>query len=111
MNHLITAATFTVILGIVSGAPLLTCDKIIEVDQGKDNKVRYLVILKDPQNFQDAEHIIGLVETYQGLLEIDASNIHKTPAKSQLEFHGTYLQGTLSPQALLLVSFHNNISI
>ena len=108
MNHLITTITFTVILGIVSGAPLLTCDKIKDVSQGKDNQDRYLVILKDPQSYQDAEHIIGLVEMYQRLLDTDTSNVHESSAKSQLEFHDIYLQGTLSQQALLLVSFHNN---
>jgi len=46
MNHLITAITFTIILGIVSGAPLLTCNKIKVVKQGKDNQDSYLVVMK-----------------------------------------------------------------
>ena len=111
MNHLIIAITFTVILGIVSGAPLLTCDKIKDVNQGKDNQDRYLVILKDPKSYQDAKHVIELVEMYQQLQERDASNVHEPSVKSQLELlKNVVLQGILSQQALLLVSFHNNDS-
>ena len=106
MNHFIFAITFTIILGIVSGAPLLTCDKIKDVDQGKDNQDRYLVILKDPKSYQDAEHLIRIVESYQLSLEM---NVHDTlVVKSQLELEESVgLQGTLSRQALFLVSFHN----
>jgi len=106
MNHLITAITFTVILGIVSGAPLFTCDKIIGVNQDKDNQDRYLVILKDPKNYQDAEHVLGMVNLYQWSLEKNAFNVHDTSVKSQLELlENVGLQGTLSNQALVLVSF------
>ena len=105
MNHLITAITFTVILGIVSGAPLLTCDKIKDVGQGKDNQDRYLVILKDPKSYQDAEQVTGLVDLYQWSLEMNAFNVDDTPVKSQLEIlENVGLQGTLSKQALVLVS-------
>ena len=108
MNQLITTITFTVILGIVSGAPLLTCDKIKDVGQGKDNQDRYLVILKDPKSYQDAEHVIGLVDLYQWSLDMNAFNIHDTSVKSQLEIlENVGLQGILSKQALHLVSFHN----
>jgi len=41
INHLITAITFTITLGIISGAPLHTCDKI----QGKSFTNRYKVTL------------------------------------------------------------------
>jgi len=110
MNKLITAITFTVILGIVSGAPLLTCDKIKDVKQGKDNQNRYLVILKDPKSYQDAEYVIGIVDLYQWSLEMNAFNVHETSVKSQLEIvENVGLQGTLSKQALFLVSFHNII--
>ena len=108
MNHLITAITFTVILGIVSGAPLLTCDKIKDVNQGKDNQDRYLVILKDPKNYQDAEYVMGIVGLYQWSLETNAFNVYNTSVKSQLELlENVGLQGTLSKQALFLVSFQN----
>ena len=87
MNHLITAITSTVILGIVSGAPLLTCDKIKHVNQDKDNQDRYLD---------------------QWSLEMNAFNLHDNSVKSQLELlENVGLQGILSKQALFLVSFHN----
>jgi len=106
MNHLITAITFTVTLGIASGAPLLTCDKIKYVNQGKDNHDRYLVILRDPKSYQDAEYVIGLVDLYQWSLEMNAFNIHENLVRSQLEpLDNVGLQGTLSKQALVLVSF------
>ena len=105
MNHLITAIAFTVILGIVSGAPLLTCDKIKDVNQRKDNQDRYLVILKDPKSYQDAEYVIGLVDLYQWSLEMNAFNIHENLVRSQLELlDNVGLQGMLSKQALVLVS-------
>jgi len=108
MNHLITAITSTVILGIVSGAPLLTCDKIKHVNQDKDNQDRYLVILKDPKSYRDAEYVIGLVDLYQWSLEMNAFNLHDNSVKSQLELlENVGLQGILSKQALFLVSFHN----
>jgi len=108
MNHLITAITFTVILGIVSGAPLLTCDKIIDVNQDKDNQDRYLVILKDPKSYQDAEFVIGIVDLYQWSLEMNAFNLHDNSVKNHLELlENVELQGILSKQALFLVSFHN----
>ena len=108
MNPSIIAITFTVILGIVSGAPLLTCDKIKDVNQGKDNQDRYLVILKDPKNYQDAEYVMGIVDLYQWSLEMNAFNVYDTSVKSQLELlENVGLQGTLSKQALFLVSFQN----
>ena len=106
MNHLILAITFTVILGIVSGAPLLTCDKIKDVNQGKDNQDRYLVILKDPNSYQDAEYVKEIVDMYQRSREMNAVNAFDTTVKSQLELlENVGLQGTLSKQALFLVSF------
>ncbi|XP_065912312.1 uncharacterized protein [Dysidea avara] len=110
MNHLITAITFTVILGIVSGAPLLTCDKIKDVNQGKDNQDRYLVILKDPKSYQDAEYVMGIVDLYQWSLETNAFNVYNTSVKSQLELlENVGLQGTLSKQALFLVCMDSRV--
>ncbi|XP_065911900.1 uncharacterized protein [Dysidea avara] len=110
MNHLITAITFTVIFGIVSGAPLLTCDKIKDVNQGKDNQDRYLVILKDPKSYQDAEYVMGIVDLYQWSLEMNAFNLHDTSVKSQLELlENVGLQGTLSKQALVLVCMDSRV--
>ena len=106
MNYLITASTFIVILGIVSGAPLLNCDKIKDVNQDKDNQDRYLVILKDPKNYQDAEYVIGIVDLYQRSLEMYV--YYTSVVKSQLELvENVGLQGILSKQALYLVSFYN----
>ena len=108
MNHLTIAITFTVILRIVSGAPLLTCDKIKDVNQDKDNHGRYLVVLKDPRSYQDVEYVIGIVDLYQWSLEMNAFNVHDTSVKSQLELvENVGLQGILSKQALFLVSFHS----
>ncbi|XP_065911835.1 uncharacterized protein [Dysidea avara] len=110
MNHLITAITFTVILGIVSGAPLLTCDKIKDVNQGKDNQDRYLVILKDPKSYQDAEYVMGIVDLYQWSLEMNTINVYDTSVKSQLELlENVGLQGTLSKQALFLVCMDSRV--
>ena len=112
MNHLITAIAFAVILGIVSGAPLLTCDKIKDVNQGKDNQDRYLVILKDPKSYQDAEYVMGIVDLYQWSLEMNTINVYDTSVKSQLELlENVGLQGTLSKQALFLVRFKNAMCI
>ena len=106
MNYWITEVTFTIILGIVSGAPLLTCDKIKDVNQGKDNQDRYLVILKDLKSYQDAQHVIGLVDLYQWSLEMNAAIAFDTTVRSQLELlENVGLKGTLSKQALFLVSF------
>ncbi|XP_065912012.1 uncharacterized protein [Dysidea avara] len=110
MNHLITAITFTVILGIVSGVPLLTCDKIKDVSQGKDNQDRYLVILKDPKSYQDAEYVMGIVDLYQWSLEMNVFNVHDNSVKSQLELlDNVGLQGTLSKQALVLVCMDSRV--
>ena len=106
MNYLLTAITFTLILRIVSGTQLFTCDKIKDFDQEKDNQNRYLVILEDPKSYQDAEYVIGLVDLYQWSLEMNAGSIHEPLVKSQLEVAENMdgLQGTLSKQALFLVS-------
>ena len=112
MNHFITAITFTITLGIVSGAPLLTCDKIRDFKQEMENQDRYLVILKDPKNYQEAEYVIGLVDLYQWSLEMNAVNVHDASVKSQLELlENVGLQGTLSKQALVLVSIVNTLTI
>ena len=104
MNPSIILITFTVIFGIVSGAPLLTCDKIKDVNQGKDNQDRYLVILKDPKSYQDAEYVMGIIDRCQWSLEMNAVNVFDTSVKSQLELlENVGLQGTLSKQALFLV--------
>jgi len=106
MNRLIAAITFTVILGIVSGAPLLTCDKIKDVSQRTDNQDRYLVTLKDPKSYQDAECVIGIVNRYTNTV-----NAFDTTVKSQLELlENVGLYGTLSKQALIMVRFNNMIS-
>ncbi|XP_065912761.1 uncharacterized protein [Dysidea avara] len=110
MNHLVIAVTFTAILRIVSGAPPLTCDKIKDVNQGKDNQDRYLVILKDPKSYQDTEYVMRIVDLYQRSLEMNAFNVHDNSVKSQLELlENVGLQGTLSKQALVLVCMDSRV--
>ena len=87
------AITFTVILGMVLGAPLLTCDKI----QGESFTHRYKVTLEDPRY---AEDVMELVEKYQNMA--DPSEI-----VSKLEPFRNELKGSLSEQALLLVRYHD----
>jgi len=90
----------------VSGAPQLNCDKIKDGNQGKDNHGRYLVLLKNPKSFQDAEYVMGIVDLYQWSLEMHASNVDEPSIESRLELlENVGLQGTLSKQALFLVSF------
>jgi len=92
MNHFITAITFTIILGIASGAPLITCDKIKDVNQRKESQNRYLVKLKDPKSYQDAEYVIGIVDLYTNTVKV-----FDTTVKSQLELlENGGLHGALS---------------
>jgi len=111
MNRLIISFTFTVILGISSGAPILTCDKIKDVKQGKYYQNRYLVVLKDPKSYQDAKSVIRIVDLYQQSLENNTVNVFDTAIRSQLKLlENVGLQGTLSKQALFLVRFTNAIT-
>ena len=66
-NHLIITISFTVILGIVSGAPL--CDKI----QGESFTHRYKVTLEDPRYDED---VIELVEKYQDMADSSTNWSH-----------------------------------
>ena len=91
MNHLIIAVSFTVILGIVSAAPMPSCDKI----QGETITNKYKVTLK---NLEDAKDVIEIVDNYQ-LTVTDPSAVD-----SKLEPLGDELVGSLSKQALVLVS-------
>ena len=91
MNHLSIAVSFTVILGIVSAAPMPSCDKI----QGETITNKYKVTLENPE---DAKDVIKIVENYQ-LTVADPSAV-----ESKLEPFGDELVGSLSKQALVLVS-------
>ena len=94
MNQWIIAITFTVILEIVSGAPLFSCDKM----QGETITNRYKVTLKNPE---DAKKVKEMVECYQ-------SNIPEpSEVQSKLEPLGDELVGSLSKQALVLVSLQD----
>ena len=97
-----------VALGIASGFPLKACDKLKDVKEGADNYNMYLIKLNDSNNYKDAEHVINLVKQYQATLEQDASNVHEPSVRSQLELteNAGVLHGTLSQQALFLVSMH-----
>ena len=107
MSHQLSLAiVLAAMLGIASSFPLQTCDKLKDVKEGADNYNHYLVKLKDSGNFMDAEHVINLVNQYQTTLEMYASNVHEPSVKSQLELSekAGVLHGTLSQQALVLVS-------
>jgi len=110
MSHFIIVITFTVILRIASGVPPLTCNKIKDISQQKDNQDRYVVILNDPKSYQDAKYVIRKVDQYQRSLEINAVNTYDITVKSELElFENVGLHGVLSKQALLLVSHIANV--
>ena len=106
MKQIVLAAVLAITLGIASGFPLFTCDKLRAVDEGVDNNDQYLVKLKDSNNYKDAKHLIDLVKQYQISLELHASNVHGSSVKSELELSENegVLLGTLSHQALTLVS-------
>ena len=106
MNQAIFAMLLAVTLGMASGFPLQACDKLKDVKEGADNYSRYLVKLKDPGNYEDAKYVINIVNQYQATLEQHASNVYEPSVKNQLELseNAGVLQGTLSQQALLLVS-------
>ena len=101
-------AVLIAMLGIASSFPLKTCDKLKGVKEGGDNYNLYLVKLKDPDNYEDTEYVINLVKQYQAILEQHASNVHEPSVRSRLELteNAGVLHGTLSQQALLLVSSH-----
>ena len=106
MDQAIFAAVLAIILGVASGAPLHTCDKLTDVREGADNYDQYLVKLKDSDNHMDAEYVINLVNQYQTTLELYASNVHEPSVRSELVLteNAGVLYGTLSQQALFLVS-------
>ena len=105
MNQTVVAAMLAaMVLGITSGFPLKTCDKLKGVRKGTDNYDLYLVQLID---HKDAEYIINLVSEYQTTLDQHpASNESEPSVTSKLELTGDLgmLHGFLSQQALLLVS-------
>lgn len=80
--------------------------KLKDVEEGADNHDQYLVKLKDTNNYVDAQNLIDVVKQYQTTLEMYASNVHESSIKSELELseNAGVLHGTLSQQALLLVS-------
>ena len=106
MNQTIFTAVLAITLGISSGFPLLSCDKLKSVKEGVDNYNQYLVKLNDSDNYRDAEYMINLVNQYQTTLELHASNVDKPSVRSQLALseNAGVLHGTLSKQALFLVS-------
>ena len=106
MNQSIFVVVLAITLGIASGFPVFTCDKLKDVNEGVDNHDQYLVKLKDSNNYMDAEYLIDLVKQYQTTLELYASNVHGASLKSELEMseNAGVLHGTLSQQAVILVS-------
>ena len=108
MSHAICVAVLIAMLGIASGFPLKTCNKLTGVKEGANNYDLYVVKLKNPGNYKDAEYVINIVNQYQATLEQGASNVHEPSVKSRLELTGNsgVLHGILSQQALVLVSSH-----
>ena len=105
MNQAILGIVLAFSFGMTLSFPL-TCDKLIDVKEGANNYDQYLVRLKDPDNYLDAEYVINLVNQYQAILEQHASSVHEPSVRSQLELSENtgVLHGTLSQQALILVS-------
>ena len=114
MNQVIfgLALALAISLGMTLGSPL-TCDKLKDVKEGAHNNDQYLVKLKDPDNYQDAEYVINLVKQYQAMLEQHASNVHESSIRNQLELskNAGVLHGTLSEQALIMVSSYENVQM
>ena len=106
MNQTIFTAVLVITLGISSGFPLLSCDKLKDVKEGVDNHNQYLVKLNDSDNYRDAKYVINLVNQYQTILEQHASNVDEPSVRSQLALteNAGVLHGTLTKQALFLVS-------
>ena len=110
MNQAIFAIVLAIFLGMTLGSPL-TCDKLKDVKEGADNSDQYIVKLSNPGNYQDSEYMINIVKQYQATLDQHASNVHEPSVKSKLELseNAGVLHGTLSQQALLLVSSYKII--
>ena len=106
MNQTVFTAVLAVILGITSGFPLKTCDKLKGVQKGAENYDLYLVKMK---NSKDAEYIVNLVSEYQATLDQHASNVHDPSVRSKLALTEDpgMLHGILSQQALFLVRNHH----
>ena len=107
MNQQSLAIALGLLLGTASCFPMQTCDKLKDVKEGIDNHNKYLVKLKDSDNYyEDTEYVINLVNQYETTLEQHASNVHKPSIRNQLELseNAGVLHGTLSQQALFLVS-------
>ena len=112
MNQAIFGVALAISLGMTLGSPL-TCDKLKDVKEGANNYDQYLVKLKDSDNYQDAEYVINLVNQYQAMLEQHASNVHEPSIRNQLELseNAGVLYGTLSEQALIVVSSYENVQV
>ena len=106
MSQTIFTAVLIAMLGIATGFPLKTCNKLKDVKEGAVNYDLYVVKLKDPGNYKDAEYVINIVNQYQATLDQHASNVHEPLVRSHLELteNAGVLHGILSQQALFLVS-------
>jgi len=105
MNQTIFTVVLAITLGIASGIPLFTCDKLKDVKEGVDNHDQYLVKLKNSENYMDAKYLINLVKQYQDTLEMYAFNVDEPSVRSQLVLsdNAGVLHGNLSKQVLFLV--------
>ena len=112
MDRIVLAVVLAITLGIALGSPLQICDdKLKNMKEGADNYNQYLVVLKDSDNYMDAEYIINLINQYQTFLDQYASNVYEPLVRSQLELSENVagvLHGTLSQQALILVRRNDN---
>ena len=106
MNQLSLAIALGLLLGTASCFPMQTCDKLKDVKEGTDNHNKYVVKLKESDNYEDNEYVINLVDQYETTLQQHVSNVHEPSIRNQLELSekAGVLHGTLSQQALFLVS-------
>ena len=111
MSQTTITAVVIALLGIAAGFPLKTCNKLTGVKEGAANYDLYLVKLKDSGNYKDAEYVINLVNQYQATLDQHASTVHEPSVRNRLELteNAGVLHGTLSQQALFLVSSQSNL--
>ena len=106
MNQILAVVIVASILQAVVAAPAtnIPCRKLEAVDANN----RYLILLQDNYSEEDAEQIQKVVNEYQSSLEINGSEHDAKQAviRSQLTYSQNILSGTLSEEAILLVSLY-----
>ena len=110
MNQIIAVVIVASILQAVIAAPVtnIPCNKLEAMDANN----RYLVLLQDDYTDKDAEQIQEVINEYQSSLERNGSKHDvidsQSVIRSQLTYlpNGKQLSGTLSEEAILLVSLY-----